>query len=118
MNKILGFFKKLGTVYILLLWGLILYLLICMLLHFSHVPDFLALLLPLVFIYFFIKKSRIIATVTGIGVGIISVFFCYGIAGTVGMMKDYYNRNSEAVLSLLIIIGVFWYLIRYWGKKR
>ena len=45
MNKILGFFRKAETIYLRILWGILLYLVVCMLLNYSDCPSALVVLI-------------------------------------------------------------------------
>lgn len=118
MNRIKSFFKRIGTIYTLFLWGSILFLLIYMLLYFSKLPDLLVVIVPCLFIYVFIKKSRMIATVGGISAGIASVIFSYGIDGTVAKIQAFVNKEPEIVLGFLFFIVAIWYMIRSLEKRH
>ena len=118
MNKILGFFRKAETIYLRILWGILLYLVVCMLLNYSDCPSALVVLIPFFFVYVFIKKSRMLATVGGIGVGLASMIMKYGLDGITVMFNDYCTENSEAISALIIIIGIWWYIMRKCGKTR
>ena len=59
MNKILGFFRKAETIYLRILWGILLYLVDNgTSLNYSDCPSALVVLIPFFFVYVFIKKSQ------------------------------------------------------------
>lgn len=118
MNKILGFFRKAETIYFRIMWGSLLFLVVYMLLNSSDFPGILAFLVPCFCIYIFIKKSRTLATVGGICVGLASVIMKYGLDGITIMFEDYCTKNSEAISALIIMVGIWWYIRRMWGKKK
>ena len=118
MNKIQNFFRKADTILFQVIWGTLLFLIIYMLLNYSNFPIIIVFLIPCFFMYIFIKKSKIAATIGGIAVGVVGVLMKYGLAGMTLMIGDFFSENTEAAWLLLIVIAGAWYMIRQRRKKR
>ena len=89
-----------------------------MLLNYSNFPTIIVFLIPCFFMYIFIKKSKIAATIGGIAVGVVGGLMKYGLAGMTLMIGDFFSENTEAAWLLLIVIAGAWYMIRQRRKKR
>lgn len=48
--------------------------------------------------------------------GLASMIMKYGLDGITVMFNDYCTENSEAISALIIIVGIWWYIMRKCGK--